>query len=619
MLIWSRFILQKAFLITYLSLYSLNPSFANTGNNIMPWPSPPSGPEHERPDSFEKIRGISEKQRDQGALAVTPENLPSLLNRAEALLNQSHYENTEFINEGLNLIKERLLNICNRRVGRGGVRCRDLVRNRISQRQVLFLEQQSNRILYPATYNLEHIQTVRKINVIHLQRSQRYCSSYCKSSSIRDLLLFGSIRQYNDVIKSLQHRGDNCMHSATLEALHQASSIEIPQACSEEPEHPVCARMLNDYKQIESRLQHLLNQSNANQVVTKNICYSGGSSINNNLASLLADIDSINEHTACSDFQPGEIREIPTERNGRFGYIIKKEPHGDNYTVPLALIFKPADDYDGSLAEAEVHTHYLRHVRSCMDQQNGRMTGPDGQNISVRIIDGENLSPQTELKREMGACISPIEINIQSENSRSYSLSYAADIDCPAILHELLHLLGLHDEYEERSIGSVVDDHGEVTSTRGGREENPDRFKPRYDCRVVQHSSVMANQYARARDIRLGLESSMLDPAHFYSILYGNCPDRSEIKLYRECSNLAYQTSQQNHGEADCLERKKLCEESNVLGRNKSQTLIRLRNRLAFYEGFLSLQSSDVSNYRRRVQEYREQISRVELWPDDPE
>jgi hypothetical protein len=74
------------------------------------------------------------------------------------------------------------------------------------------------------------------------------------------------------------------------------------------------------------------------------------------------------------------------------------------------------------------------------------MTGPEGQKLKINILSGTEIS---QLPRENRPPIN--RISVYNELPRENAYSYALDTGCATITHEVLHLLGLVDEYDGTS------------------------------------------------------------------------------------------------------------------------------------------------------------------------
>lgn len=107
----------------------------------------------------------------------------------------------------------------------------------------------------------------------------------------------------------------------------------------------------------------------------------------------------------------------------------------------------------------------LTRARSCLNSIQSGLKGPGGEELAINLLTPEEV-------RRLPANLRPKKttITIAGKNARSHSKAYASSIDCPVILHEVLHLLGLCDEYP-------------------GEGDN-------YPCRAVgNRDSVMRNQW----------------------------------------------------------------------------------------------------------------------------
>ncbi len=278
---------------------------------------------------------------------------------------------------------------------------------------------------------------------------------------------------------------------------------------------------------------------------------------------IIRDFVSIRRHeqqSSCNEYNIGEQRVFDDERlKTPGGYGIKKNPDG-SYTASLVLLFAAADDYDFSpiVPHHRVHDHYMRRVKSCMKEVNPYMLGPSGEKLTIEILDYNKIR-RSNSKPPDGLALH--RITIQSSRGRSHSGSYEADIDCQVITHEILHLLGLKDEYPEMHAGHFANPlSGHI------RESNPSALRYRFDCRVAQRNSIMSFHQERFQSISNGINASLLDPIHFDAILYGHCDSREDLKMFRQCSELAYQNSRYHR---DCHVSKRRCEALDLLGRER--------------------------------------------------
>ena len=228
----------------------------------------------------------------------------------------------------------------------------------------------------------------------------------------------------------------------------------------------------------------------------------------------------------------------------------------------------------------------MEKAQECMEQANKGMLGSNGEKLKIVIKD----TPKTN-----SCSADTIEISVGSKGHRSHARKYESDIDCPTITHEVLHLLGLCDEYKESIIGIYVNSKtGDIKHSISLDNDEKKRlvadegyeFKPAYNCRVIQgDNNVMSNPSARWRfvfgineDQEIG--DSLLTPAQFNSILYGGCSQKN--KIFNECSQLAYMSSDSDKDQ-NCIEKRNRCESQNIHGIDKQEEIERLKKRIEFH------------------------------------
>ena len=110
-------------------------------------------------------------------------------------------------------------------------------------------------------------------------------------------------------------------------------------------------------------------------------------------------------------------------------------------------------------------------VNSCLSLMNPYLKGPNNQRIEIELA---NINTQDVDEQKIRN-----EILISEENDfQVHSKAFKLDMDCPVILHELLHHLGLVDEYAEIRSESVLN------------RANIDKS----DCRITGVSSSIMNE-----------------------------------------------------------------------------------------------------------------------------
>ena len=259
----------------------------------------------------------------------------------------------------------------------------------------------------------------------------------------------------------------------------------------------------------------------------------------------------LEDHQSCEDYDIGEERIKSSTGYGGAGYTIKRESNGD-YTANLFIEFVPSVFYDNEdqVPKDQVQSHYSQRIQACIDRANPYLKGPNGQrlNIVIRTPDANSCIPKNT-----------ITIWNFSYYDSAQAENYPSNInDCAIITHEVLHKLGLVDEY------------------RGSNTYYPSspRYNDRYlSCSMNEENSIMNNtkktRWANIFDS--ATEDSLLDPTHFNVILHRGCSKRDDVSLYSECE-LPLQTTEHY----SCREKKFYCDNQNILGRDKSRELQRV-------------------------------------------
>lgn len=147
----------------------------------------------------------------------------------------------------------------------------------------------------------------------------------------------------------------------------------------------------------------------------------------------------------CSELSIGQTKlvnyehsESPTSLEHK--YIIERVGTNE-YKLKLNLKFQ--ENTLWPMENSELDKTIRRNINNCLDEINPRLKGPD--NVSLNI---EILEPNSENKKKYKKIESVITVSdtpVKREHSHFYSLQSS----CPVIIHELLHLMGLVDEYTE--------------------------------------------------------------------------------------------------------------------------------------------------------------------------
>lgn len=197
----------------------------------------------------------------------------------------------------------------------------------------------------------------------------------------------------------------------------------------------------------------------------------------------------------CGDMKPGESRTVNEEpRNSPTGitrrYRVTRDTGNPKvYNVDLNIRFWGNQNYVheqyGKIGSVfgyfprhnETHQRFSQRAQECFRQMRGRLKDPDGNELHLNLTNDESVPSNT--------------VWVEGRGFRSNSSQWESQIDCPTIVHEALHLMGLCDGYHERT-----------TQAHGGlRVNDPTASQYRYDCRNTEpDTSVMTNPWNALED-----------------------------------------------------------------------------------------------------------------------
>jgi hypothetical protein len=192
-------------------------------------------------------------------------------------------------------------------------------------------------------------------------------------------------------------------------------------------------------------------------------------------------------------------------------------------------------------ASADAVARARSSARSCLASISHKLRGPKGERLRILLSQDRPNQPAP----------AAVQVRVHRSFQRPNSGNWEEGMNCPTVVHETLHLLGLVDEYREN----------------GGA----DPARQRFDCRSVgPRSSIMAAQvfaYQRVNADDLSQffnmqgHPSLLSAAQFGAIVFPGC---SEINAtYYACARDAYRTSREHGGEGCRGGRPTICETRN--------------------------------------------------------
>ncbi len=526
--------------------------------------------------------------------------------------------------------------------------CMEKAKNSLENAFLKIVQEKENQILYPEDYRDIAIYGLsQESNNYMIQDANEILNSECTDNwnerKLSNIILTLHPNRWAELKDKLKYKDKNFLNQVLQKTYDKLKKATFPEQCldPDNQTHRVCKRVTKELSIKKQRFRYLTELVYGEDILQTTEaeapcvdCLEG--SLPEELSDLNQLFSRLKEHSVCSGPAPGEEKQVT---NNGDSYTVRRESDG-SFSIPLNLAFSADEDYDGEVPKDQVPNHYKNKVQECLKKANSKMLGPNGEKLNIVI---ESPSKESACGKEK-----PKTIKIGPRNYRSYVVKYESNIDCPTITHEVLHLLGLCDEYKETVTGFQVSADTREVKTANIFEKldnENDKFVLAYDCRVTAENSIMSDQYERWDNVfeegefstspRKKTESSLLNKAQFNAVLYGDCPSKNE--LFNECADLAYKTSVME-GNENCLKQKRKCMENNVMGYNKAEELSRIREEIKSTENMkrelLSYRQKTIEKetklptelsswYDNQIQEadswlkeLREELEMVSAWPD---
>ena len=145
----------------------------------------------------------------------------------------------------------------------------------------------------------------------------------------------------------------------------------------------------------------------------------------------------------CPEIPIGQARSFQSQIAGQNSTYTLNRIDQSTYRMDIPIEFTTSSN---TIDQSRLR-EFRQYVSNCIDEYNDNLTGPNGERLSIRILDPD-LNPATAgLPRNIGMSRNTVQVweTLPRENSGNYSLA----IPCSTVLHEVLHLTGLVDEYPE--------------------------------------------------------------------------------------------------------------------------------------------------------------------------
>ena len=412
--------------------------------------------------------------------------------------------------------------------------CKQKVQTKIQQAIINLGQELLQDIRYPYDYYLMDTPEGREA----LSETRDSLTSTCPDcGKIR--LDNGSQGEFNNLFPLTEKQKPSCLKKIVESMAKQLKHYRIPEPCKKNKTHPVCKNMIENYNSFRDRLlrlTELVYGKSARSQTEMRLCIDCVQ-FSDQEKTKAFDPKSLEnawqQSRNCEELQSGKQKRVSSGTGLDKEYIIRREKDG-SYSAVLNLQFVAAKEgYEGTVPRDKVSSHYRNRAQKCLENASQKMLGPKGEKLQIILA---------EKPSEQSSCPEPLEtVEIGRRGVFSVSNKYASDIDCPTISHEILHQMGLCDDYPVQKRGYIIDfKSGEpigVTNPKTGKStkeiENIHEVKLalgqsivlKYDCRVTRTNSVMAHHNDRWNNVfhRRAETKSLLTPEQFSAILYGDC------------------------------------------------------------------------------------------------
>jgi hypothetical protein len=238
-------------------------------------------------------------------------------------------------------------------------------------------------------------------------------------------------------------------------------------------------------------------------------------------------LKNLNEVNQCSPLAPGEVKVVNDYNTTgvKMRYALKRESE-KKLKANVVIDFKPQE---GNTVTPD---EMLKRTQQCLETTSSYFKSPAGEQMDVKVF-----SPKEAQELPLNEKPALNTVRIGEANMRSNSGEYAENANCATITHEVLHLMGLCDEYREQSTGYYVDTAtGEIIANPTDEEKAAEgtEFRLAYnECRAISETPSIMSSHWRALDLYTGTKSlcKCKDGTSCKSLMEQNDPEINNILI----------------------------------------------------------------------------------------
>jgi hypothetical protein len=142
----------------------------------------------------------------------------------------------------------------------------------------------------------------------------------------------------------------------------------------------------------------------------------------------------------CAPLNPGQHKVFKKDNEKYYStgnYLLKRRMDGNFQAIVNVNFIQAA----GIISPLEM----MERTKKCLAEASPALKGPNNEQLEMIV-----LTPEETKKLPSDERPEPHSIKIEGPQFRSNADSYSQNINCATIIHEVLHLLGLCDEYQEK-------------------------------------------------------------------------------------------------------------------------------------------------------------------------
>ncbi len=241
--------------------------------------------------------------------------------------------------------------------------------------------------------------------------------------------------------------------------------------------------------------------------------------------------------TRASDCERGKTIPKGSYRTGRYGNYSISRTGEKSYQALLNLDFVPTlNPPSGRAGDQALADKMLQRTRNCLKEMKPYFKGPKGEELEIVVVTSSDKLP-FGVPRPVPVGIG---VSYQDENFRGHFSNFGSNFQCETIGHEILHHLGLCDEYYEGVIsgpGFNNDDWGcrvvtaELSYMRNMRLAYQLTLPTTAKCECnLNCQKIMKNPKARSIFLQMNGEELMGTEVSLTSANDSNNPNREVCK-----------------------------------------------------------------------------------------